>query len=144
MFFSHVRDHCVRSRRMEFSKQDVDEIYKREMLGTRGHVELTHYEERLKLVLGPDLLPLALEMLTEAAVTGGLTREALSVLQHDYSFADRTTAEAEEDILRVLEHDGYLHSAPKGYVFVSTLVRDWWHNRYELFFVPVLRRKGRA
>lgn len=144
MFFSHARDHCVRSGHMEFSKQDVDEVYRTEMLGTRGHVELTHYEERLKLVLGSDLLPLALEMLTEAAATSSLTRQALSALQQDYTFADRTTAEAEEEILRVLEHDGYLHSMPKGYSFVSTLVRDWWRMRYEMFFLPVLERKGRV
>jgi hypothetical protein len=46
------------------------------MLGIRGHVELSHMEERLKMVLGPKLDLLALDLLTEAAVTGTLTSES--------------------------------------------------------------------
>ena len=50
--------------------KDVEEIYNSEMLGVRGHVELTHYEERLEKVLGMELSSFAFDMLTEAAVVG--------------------------------------------------------------------------
>lgn len=80
MFFTHVHDHCIRRGRMEFFPDDVNDIYENEMLGVRGHAELTHYEERLKLVLGPEAFPLALEMLSETAVTGCLTRHSLGGL----------------------------------------------------------------
>ena len=36
--------------------REIAGVYQNEMLGTRGHAELTHYEERLKMVLGLDLL----------------------------------------------------------------------------------------
>lgn len=140
MFFSHVRDRCCRNDRCEFLRNEVAVVYEDEMLGTRGHAELTHYEERLKMVLGLDLFPLALEMLSEAAITGYLSREALEALQSDYTFHQCTSVEAETEILRVLEHDGYLRASPKGYVFVSYLVRDWCKKRYSLFFTSVLKR----
>ncbi len=86
MFFAHVYDRCKRRKRMEFYSDEVNDIYESEMLGIRGHAELTHYEDRLKLVLGPELFTLALEMLTETAVKGCLTRESLSALQKGYEF----------------------------------------------------------
>jgi hypothetical protein len=93
------------------------------------------------MVLGPELLPLALDMLSEAAITGNLTRDALEVLQRDYAFQQRTSVEAETEILGVLEHDGYVRATSEGYTFVSKLVRDWWKKRYSLFFTPVLKRR---
>ena len=140
MFFMHARDTCKRRGRMAFSVDEVEKVYETEMLGIRGHVELTHYEERLKLVLGKEAFPLALEMLTEAAVTGHLTREALAALQNDYAVPDRNLGEVQKEILWVLEHDGYLKPEPKGYVFESTLLRDWWERRHRFFFTPVLKR----
>jgi hypothetical protein len=140
MFFTHVHDRCIRRGRMEFFPDEVNDIYESEMLGIRGHAELTHYEDRLKIVLGPELFPLALEMLTEAAVTGCLGRESLSALQMEYEIEGTSIQEAEAEILRVLEHDGYLKAAKNGYQFESTLVRDWWKKRYGFFHTPVLER----
>jgi len=140
MFFSHVYDRCKRRGRMDFFPDEVNDIYENEMLGIRGHAELTHYEDRLKLVLGHEIYPLALEMLTETAVTGCLGREALAAMQKGYEFAQRNTREAEEEILRVLEHDGYIKAGKGGYVFESHLLQDWWKKRYGLFHVPVLER----
>jgi hypothetical protein len=140
MFFSHVHDRCKRRGRMEFYPDEVSEIYENEMLGIRGHVELTHYEDRLKLVIGPELYPLALEILTETATTGSLTREALVALLKGYEFAERNVREASEEIMRVLEHDGYIKSGKDGYVFESHLLKDWWGKRYGYFYVPVLER----
>lgn len=140
MFFSHVHDRCKRRGRMEFYPDEVSEIYESEMLGIRGHVELTHYEDRLKLVIGPELYPLALEILTETATAGSLTREALVALLKGYEFAERNVREASEEIMRVLEHDGYIKAGKDGYVFESHLLKDWWGKRYGYFYVPVLER----
>lgn len=140
MFFSHVHDRCKRRGRMDFYPDEVEEIYESEMLGIRGHSELTHYEDRLKLVLGPEIFTLALEILTETAVTGSLARPALQALQKGYAFEERSVASATEEILRVLEHDGYLKLAADGYRFESHLLQDWWKKRYGYFHVPVLER----
>jgi uncharacterized protein len=140
MFFTHVYDRCKRRGRMEFYPDEVNDIYESEMLGIRGHAELTHYEERLKLVLGPELFTLALEMLTETAVTGCLTRESLAALQKGCEFGERNVQDASEEILRVLEHDGYIKAGKGEFLFESYLLQDWWKKRYGYFHVPVLER----
>ncbi len=140
MFFTHVYDRCKRRGRMDFYPDEVNDIYESEMLGIRGHAELTHYEDRLKLVLGPEIFTLAIEMLTETAIAGSLTRESLEALQKSYEFTERNAQDASEEILRVLEHDGYIKSGKGGYVFESHLLKDWWVKRYGYFYVPVLER----
>ncbi len=140
MFFTHVRDRCKRRGRMDFYPAEVAEVYADQMLGVRGHAELTHYEDRLKLVLGPEILPLALEMLTEAAVTGCLAPTAPSAIQTGYEFRETSVREATEEVLRVLEHDGYFKPGAGGYVFESRLLKDWWEKRYSALYVPALQR----
>jgi hypothetical protein len=128
MFFGHVYDRCKRRGDMICTSTDIEEVYKSEMLGVRGHAELTHYEERLERVLGIELSKFAFDMLTEAAVVGRL---------------DRTNvADAQKEILQVLEHDGYLKKSREGFVFESRLLRDWWKNRHEAFFTSVLKRRA--
>ena len=141
MFFTHVYDRCVRKGDMVFKANEVKDIYEKEMLGIRGHAELTHYEDRLKLVLGPEFFTPALEILTETAVTRYLTRETLVALLESYPFEEKSPKEAGEEILRVLEHDGYLKKGPKDFVFQSKLLRDWWEKRYGDFHVPILERR---
>jgi hypothetical protein len=77
-------------------------------------------------------------MLTETAVTGCLVRSALAALQKGYEFEGRSTLSASEEILRVLEHDGYIKPGRDGYQFESYLLQDWWKKRYGYFHVPVL------
>ena len=47
-----------------------------------------------------------------------------------------------DDVLRVLEHDGYLEPRGDDYRFVSGLLEDWWRARHRLHFVPIERRSG--
>jgi hypothetical protein len=141
MFFDHMRTYCTRRRRTDLGPTEVCEVYHTEMLSVRGHAELSHYEERLKLVLGAERMPLALELVTEAAVSGCLKPEALRRLAGEYAFEAEKTVDVQRDILWILEHDGYLAQGPDGYSFVSSLLRDWWRNRYGgMFFVPVMER----
>lgn len=141
MFFSHIYDRCKRKGKMECSVKDVGEVYEKEMLGVRGHAELTHYEERLEMVLGKELFTLAIDMLTEAAVTGCLAKEAIAALQKEYALEEVDIVEAQKEVIWVLEHDGYIRQSKEGYVFVSKLLKDWWKNRHGAFFTPVLERR---
>jgi len=140
MFFGHAWTHCMRKRSTVFGAHEVEQVYQTEMLGTRGHAELTHYEERLKLVLGAEKLALALDMVTEAAVSDALTVQAIKRLEQDYTFEDEATVEVAKEVLWILEHDGYLTQTAGEYRFVSPLLRDWWKSRHELFFTPVMKR----
>jgi hypothetical protein len=142
MFFSHIYDACKRKATLACSVQEAADVYEKEMLGVRGHAELTHYEERLEMVLGRELFTLAIDMLTEAAVTGCLTNEAMAALRKEYTLEEGDVAEAQKEIVWVLEHDGYLKQTEKGYVFVSGLLRAWWKNRHRAFYTPVLQRRA--
>jgi len=140
MFFSRIYDRCKRKGKMECSVQEVREVYEKEMLGVRGHAELTHYEERLEMVLGKELFTLAVDMLTKAAVTGCLTNEAIAALRKEYTLEGNDIVEAQKEVIRVLEHDGYIRQAKDGYVFISKLLKDWWKNTHGAFYTPVLER----
>ena len=110
---------------------------------------------RVKLRAGVDGYRVALEMLTEAANNRGrLPGDA--VRRYGESLADETRVRREvrrgldrevrqresltgetpadpplvEDVLHVLEHDGYLARQGDGYRFVSGLLEDWWRVRY--------------
>ena len=48
------------------------------------------------------------------------------------------------DVLRVLEHDGYLASDGSGYRFVSRLIEDWWRARYGRNFTRFAHRRPRG
>ena len=75
MFFGLLHEDCARRHVFCPSPQDVERVYQTSMLSTRGHAELATYEERLLSVLEPESVPLALDLLTEAAVADGLTPE---------------------------------------------------------------------
>jgi len=141
MFFGHIYDRCKRMSNMVCTVKDVEEVYNSEMLGVRGHAELTHYEERLERVLGIELSKFAFDMLTEAAVVGRLDKQAIAAFQKEYAQAVTNVAEVQKEILQVLEHDGYLKKTASGFVFESKLLRDWWKNRHEAFFTSILKRR---
>ena len=141
MFFSSVYDTCVRSQRMECSVETAQTIYHSEMLGVRGHAEMAHYEERLEAVLGKDVYRLALDMLTETAITGTLRAEAIAAFRAYHIMKGRDIVDVQKEVLWVLEHDGYLKPVSgSGYVFASRLLGDWWQARHRMFYVPVQNR----
>lgn len=143
-FFDSLDEDLRMAGRRNASEEDVQRVYTDEMLGVRGQADLDHYESRLKLVLGPVGYRDALDLLTQAAVDGGvLKRDAIDRCR-DY-FRARAAAEPVEigDVLGVLEHDGYLEKHEDGYRFVSGLLADWWRARHGRHFVPVERRAAR-
>lgn len=103
-------------RRSEVDVARVEQVWRDDMIGPRGHPELSHVGERLRLVLAPAHVALAEEVLTHAA-------------QGAWRPGAATTPELRE-VLFVLEHDGYLRRTDEGWVFVSNLVRAWWQRQH--------------
>lgn len=149
MFFTHVYEDAKKrwarepQARNAVTLADVERVYRSRMLGPRGHAELSHFEERLRSVLGPRMQPLAIELLTEAA-HGHLSSDAAIVLVEDYLPAADPIRERTpllREVLAILEHDGYLHSAGTSYIFSSKLIGDWWKARFGFGFVPAAQRR---
>ena len=140
-FFDSLDEDLRLAGRRQASVDDVERVYTREMLGIRGQADLDHYESRLKLVLGSDGYRDALDLLTEAAVNGGVLRCDAVVRYREY-FRARAAGDPVplDDVLRVLEHDGYLEPREDDYRFVSGLLEDWWRARHGRYFVPIERR----
>ena len=130
-FFDVLHEDLRRAGRRAVSLEDVERVYVHEMLGIRGQMDLEHYEGRLRMVLGDEGYLAALEMLTAAAVGGGRLRGD-AIVRHREVLAggDGGGPPPVEDVLRVLEHDGYLERQGDGYRFVSGLLEDWWRVRY--------------
>lgn len=144
MFFGHVLDDCRSRKNLAPTTEDIVRVYSQYMLGARGHAELADYEERLRRVLGPELQPLALDLLTQAAVTGTLTAKDANILAMSAGLVPSQEKTAIRTVLDVLEHDGYLtrrEGADEAFVFVSKLVRDWWRRRFGFGFKPVGERE---
>ena len=146
-FFDNLHEFLRRSGRCLATMEDVERVYTTEMLSVRGQMDLEHYESRLKMVLGREGYRTALEILTEAAVNDGWLRSNAINLYREY-FQGRAKPQADadpvpiEEVLHVLEHDGYLEHQGEGFRFVSGLVEDWWRARHGWHFVPIERRES--
>jgi hypothetical protein len=135
-FFDHLHEHLRRHGRHNATLDDVAHVYKQELLGVRGQTALDHYESRLKLVLDQQGYRAALELLTEAATNAGRLRaEAIALYSDDYGDAVPI-----QNVLHVLDHDGYLEPTDDGYRFVSALLEDWWRARHGRHFVSIAER----
>ncbi|MEI6756588.1 MAG: ATP-binding protein [Chlorobium sp.] len=141
LFFSHLLDRCERRGEMRFSADDVDDLYEHEMLGIRGHAELAHYQERLELFFSKEQLPLVLAILTETAIAGKLEMPVLRLLQREYARKEVDSDEETMEILRVLEHDGYLRKSGEEYRYESNLLKEWWKKAHSGFYVPLKERE---
>ena len=140
LFFDHLHEHLRRSRRRAASREDVDRVYTHDMLSVRGQADLEHYETRLRLVLATPDYRTALELLTEAAVADGALDDDVVARYRDCAAA-ASLPTAVDDVLRLLEHDGYLEARPAGgYRFVSGLLEDWWRARHGQYFESMARR----
>ena len=128
-FFDAVHEHLRHADRRTASVDDIAYVYDNEMLGVQGQMDMAHYEERLRMVLGDRAYRVALELLKEAAVAHGRLSSDAIARQRDLQAADESSVQI-DDVLHVLEHDGYLAREGDGYHFVSGLLEDWWRVRY--------------
>lgn len=132
MYFSHVYEDARRRGVSSCSTGDVDRVYVEQMLDSRGHAELDHLVERLRMVFEVAEAELAFQLLSETAVHGELTPSAARVLVADPAVL--------RVLLGTLEHDGYLRREAEGYRFISSLLKDWWDERFGFGWVPVEQR----
>ena len=128
-FFDLLHQHLRHAGRSSASTEDIGRVYDEEMLGVRGQVDMPHYEGRLRMVLGDEAYPVALEMLTGAAVNHGRLSANAIARQRELQDSEANPVQI-EDVLHVLEHDGYLARQDDGYCFISGLLEDWWRVRY--------------
>ena len=145
LFFECLHEYLRRAGRSAASLDDVERVYRDDMLGARGQMDLDHYETRLKSTLANRGYRMALDLLTEAAVGGGFLPDDAVGLYREYFEARNAEAKrdviAVEEVLRQLEHDGYLERRDEGFRFVSGLLEDWWNARHGRYFVPIARRR---
>jgi len=141
MFFGHLWMDCTKRNTNRITQADVKRVYQNSMLSTRGHAELADYEERLLRVLDPGSVMLALDLLTEAAVSDGLTPENTTILMQSSQL--ESPDKALREVLDVLQHDGYLEWAEDGktWRFVSSLIKDWWKRRFSQGYVSPKERR---
>lgn len=144
MFFGYLYQEIYKDNRAAPTLDDIERVYQKSMLSTRGHAELADYEERLLRVLDRDKIPLALDLLSEAAIKGVLTKAVCDALFDRSGLADKSVVLRE--VLEVLEHDGYLvrHETADGWRFASNLIRDWWRKRFSQSYDDPANRGGQG
>lgn len=130
MCFGHIYEDCYTKDSDCPTVQDVTRVYHNSILSTRGHAELADYEERLLRVLEPKSVRLALDLLTDAAVTGKLTAQNARYYSEKARLDDPESTLRE--VLDILQHDGYLEYLEDegGWAFSSTILKDWWKRRF--------------
>ena len=128
-FFNVLHEDLRRVGRRAASLDDVERVYESEMLGVRGQMDMQHYEGRLRVVLGSEGCRVALDLLTDAAVADGLLEDAAIARQRQRQAVEANPVSI-DDVLHVLEHDGYFERYEGAYRFTSGLLQDWWRTRY--------------
>ena len=142
-FFVRLRDHAIMQGRERVTAEDVEEVYRTELLGPSGQNDLMHYETRLQEGLEEESYPIAMQILAEAATQEAFTPDARRCLERLYSAVVNDAAERITDTLDVLVHDGYLEVGPDGgYRFPSYLLKDWWAARFRDHHSPLKSRQS--
>ena len=144
LFFDCLHAHLRHAGRQTATLKDVDNVYRRDLLGAPGQINLDHYETRLKATLGMTGYVTALNLLTEAAVDGGVLAGGTVCAYQRQAEARNETSQGDfvsvDDVLRQLEHDGYLERKGEDHAFVSGLLEDWWRARHGRHFVSIADR----
>ena len=140
-FFARLRDFAIMSGRRRLRLEDVEHVYRNELLGPSGQNDLVHYETRLKEALDDQDYSLAMEILAEAATAGVFTPDARRCLNVLYSAVTTDAQGRIADTLDVLVHDGYLEPREDGHRFPSRLLGDWWSARFRDHHVPLANRE---
>ncbi len=142
LFFFNVREYCGSLGKTSVSESDVMDVFNRRMLGTRGHAELTHMENRLLKMFTPEELPFVMEVLTQAAIAGSIRPADIRELGKRNNLSPKDYPSILPHMFDVFEHDGYLRKGCDGsYEFVSNLLRQWWKARFETTYEPLQERQ---
>ena len=139
-FFDALHRHLKIQGRQNATLEDAEIAYREDMLGTRGRIDMDHYEDRLKLVLGIDEYRVALELLALTATMGSLRPESIRHYKGNLHALGDNGETSIPFVLEILERDGYLARRLDGYCFESGLLEDWQRARRGLPFVPFAER----
>lgn len=141
-FFARLRDFSTMHGGKRVTVEDVDHVYRTELLGPWGQADLVHYASRLKEALDSDSYSLAMQILAEAAAQGVFTTGARLRLSELYSAITEDASGRVADTLEILIHDGYLEGSDEGYRFPSRLLRDWWSARFRDHYIPLASQRA--
>ena len=108
---------------------DADTAYRDDMLAVRGQIDMDHYEERLKMVLGTDGYRVALELLAQAASDGPLSPASIETYKSKLDVTDDAGAPEVPFVLEVLVQDGYFTRQGEQFRFASGLLENWQRSR---------------
>lgn len=139
-FFARLSDFAAMQGRGSVTVEDVDYVYRKELLGPSGQNDLMHYETRLKEGLEDESYTIAMHILAESATLGRFTLGAKRVLERLYSPVLESAPERIAEVLDILVHDGYLEIGDDGHRFPSCLLKDWWAARFRDHHVPLESR----
>ena len=139
-FFAGLRDFAIMQNRERVTVEDVNEVYRTQLLGPAGQNVLVHYETRLKEGLDDESYTVAMEILAEAATQDVFTSDARQSLERQYSTKLDDAPGCIVEALDILEHDGYLEAGDDGHRFPSRLLKDWWSARFRDHYKPLESR----
>ena len=137
-FFDAIHRQLRLAERSDAILEDADTAYRHDMLAARGQIDMDHYEERLKLVLGTDAYRVALELLARAASEGSLSPESISAYKSMLDVSQDAGAASVPFVLEVLMHDGYFTRQGEEFRFASGLLEDWQRSRKGLPIDPLV------
>lgn len=136
-FFDALHRQMRLAGRTDATLQDADTAYRGDMLGVRGQIDMDHYEERLKLVLGTDAYRVALELLVQAASEESLHPASIETYKSKLEISRDAGAVAVSFVLEVLVQDGYFTREGEEFRFASGLLEDWQRSRSGLPIAPL-------
>ena len=136
-FFDALHRQLRLAGRTKATLDDADTAYRGDMLAVRGQIDMDHYEERLKLVLGTDGYRVALELLAQAASEGPLSPASIETYKSKLDISQDAGAAHIPFVLNVLVHDGYFIRWGDELRFASGLLEDWQRSRRGLPIAPL-------
>lgn len=136
-FFDALHRHLRLAGRTNATLEDADAAYRGDMLAVRGQIDMDHYEERLKMVLGTDGYRVALELLAQAASEGPLSPVLVEMYKSKLDISQDAGAAEVPFVLDVLVQDGYFTRRGEEFRFASGLLEDWQRSRRGLQIAPL-------
>lgn len=140
-FFRRLNDFALRNQLDQVTVEHVDTVYRTELLGPAGWIDLGHYRSRLKDALTGASYTIAEIILAEAAIQGVFTSQARATIEAEYGRTVRNAPERIDEVLGVLRHDGYLVSNDDGDRFSFRLLKDWWAASFRENYIPLGERQ---
>lgn len=86
--------------------ENVNTVYRTELLGPAGWIDLGHYRSRLKDALPEASYTIAETILAEAAIQGVFTSEARATIEVEYGRIVHNAQERIAEVLDIRKHDG--------------------------------------